>query len=120
MGASRYLIMGLVAIVHNAKHLQHVTVFQRHGSGERKIEGVRRYGDDIIELDIVSIDVELPPVLDDTRELLPQDLTTDLVLDFLTHSDLSQDLADLCAQRSIPIVASGKKINNKWVLKPPT
>ena len=106
--------------MHKTKHLQHVTVFQQQGSGERKIEGVRRYASDIIELDIVSIDVELPPVLDDTTDLLPQDLATDLVLDFLTHSDLSQDLADLCTKRSIPIVASGKKINNKWVLKPPT
>lgn len=101
-------------------NLQHLTVFQQQGSGERKIEGVRRFGSDIIELDIVSIDEELPPVLDDTTELLPQDLKTDLVLDFLTHNDLSQDLADLCAKKCIPVIASGKKTDNKWVLKPPT
>ena len=99
---------------------QKVTVFQQQGSGERKIAGVRLYGGDIIDLDVVSIDVELPPVLDDTSQILPRELDTDLVLDFLKHSDLSQDLADLCAEKGIPVIASGKKINNKWVMKPPT
>ena len=99
---------------------QKVTVFQQQGSGERKIAGVRLYGGDIIELDVVSIDLELPPVIDDSSEFLPEDLAADLVLDFLKHSDLSQDLADLCARKSIPIIASGKKIDNRWVVKPPT
>lgn len=99
---------------------QKVTVFQQQGSGERKIAGVRLYGGDIIDLDVVSIDVELPPVLDDTSQFLPRELDTDLVLDFLKHSDLSEDLADLCAEKGIPVIASGKKINNKWVMKPPT
>lgn len=99
---------------------QKVTVFQQRGSGERKIAGVRLYGSDIIELEVISIDVELPPVVDDSSEFLPEDLDTDLVLDFLRHSDLSQDLADLCAQKNIPIIASGKKIDNRWVVKPPT
>lgn len=97
-----------------------MTVFQQQGSGERKIAGVRLYGGDIIALDVVSIDVELPPVLDDTSQFLPRELDTDLVLDFLKHSDLSEDLADLCAEKGIPVIASGKKINNKWVMKPPT
>ncbi len=99
---------------------QHVTVFQQQGSGERKIAGVRLYGGDIIDLDVISIDDELPAVLDDSSAFLPADLDTDLVLDFLKHSDLSQDLADLCAEQNIPIIASGKKISNKWVMKPPT
>ncbi len=99
---------------------QKVTVFQQQGSGERKIAGVRLYGGDIIELDVVSIDLELPPVIDDSSEFIPEDLAADLVLDFLKHNDLSQDLADLCARKSIPIIASGKKIDNRWVVKPPT
>jgi len=108
-----------VTIVQNNDR-QKVTVFQQQGSGERKIAGVRLYGGDIIDLNVVSIDVELPPVLDDTSQILPRELDTDLVLDFLKHSDLSQDLADLCAEKGIPVIASGKKINNKWVMKPPT
>lgn len=99
---------------------QRVTVFQQNGSGERKIAGVREYAGDLIELEVVSIDEELPPIIDDSSDYLPADLETDLVLDFLKHRDLSLDLADLCARKQIPIIASGKKLYNKWVLAPPT
>jgi hypothetical protein len=109
-----------VAGVQKDSGRQHVTVFQQRGSGERKIAGVRLYGSDIIELEVISIDADLPPVIDDSSEFLPADLDTDLVLDFLTHSDLSQDLADLCAEKSIPVIASGKKTDSRWVVKPPT
>ncbi len=100
--------------------MQRVTVFQQNGSGERKIEAVRKYGSDIITLDIVSIDGQLPDIIDDTSPYLPAHLDTDLVLDFLKHKDLSLDLAELCALNNIPVIASGKKISNKWVLTPPT
>ncbi len=100
--------------------MQRVSVFQQNGSGERKIEAVRNYGSDVITLDVVSIDDELPDILDDTSPYLPADLEADLVLDFLTHKDLSHDLAVLCAAKSIPVIASGKKLTNKWVLTPPT
>ncbi len=100
--------------------MQRVKVFQQNGSGERKIEAVRKYGSDEISLDIVSIDEELPDIIDDTSTYLPTDLDTDLVLDFLQHKDLSLDLAALCASKNIPIISSGKKLANKWVLTPPT
>lgn len=100
--------------------MQRVTVFQQQGSGERKIEAVRKYGSKEIRLDIVSIDEELPDIIDDSSAYLPGDLDTDLVLDFLKHRDLSLDLAALCAAKQIPIIASGKKIPVKWVLTPPT
>ena len=100
--------------------MQRVSVFQQNGSGERKIEAVRRYGSDIISLDIVSIDDELPEIIDDGRPYLPADIDADLVLDFLVHEDLSLDLARRCAELEIPVVASGKKIVNKWVITPPT
>ena len=104
----------------NPETLQKVTVFQQRGSGERKIAGVRKYAGDIISLEVVSIDDILPPVLDDTSGLLPADLESDLVLDFLTHKDLSLDLAELCARKEIPVISSGKKTTTKWVLTPPT
>ncbi len=88
--------------------------------GERKIEAVREYGSDVITVEVISIDDELPDILDDTSPYLPADLDADLVLDFLTHRDLSHDLAALCAAKSIPVIASGKKLTNKWVLTPPT
>ncbi len=99
---------------------QKIIVFQQNGSGEKKIEGIRRYAGNLFTLDIISIDTSLPPVLDDTREYLPQDIQADLVLDFLTHKDLSHDLAVLCRDRNIPVVASGKKFRVKGALTPPT
>lgn len=99
---------------------QRVTVFQQHGSGERKIAGVLQYASDIIELDIVSIDATLPDILDDTSPYLPNELDCDLVLDFLQHRDLSLDLAELCAVKNIPVISSGKKPSNRWALTPPT
>ncbi len=100
--------------------MQRVTIFQQQGSGERKIEAVRKYGSKDIHLEIISIDEELPDIIDDTSPYLPEDLDTDLVLDFLVHRDLSLDLAALCAAKHIPLIASGKKIPKKWVLTPPT
>jgi hypothetical protein len=100
--------------------MQRVTVFQQKGSGERKIEAVKEYSSDEITIDIISIDDDLPDIIDDTSPYLPGDLDTDLVLDFLLHRDLSTDLAALCAQKKIPVIASGKKIANSWASTPPT
>lgn len=99
---------------------QRVTVFQQDGSGERKIAGVRQHAGDIISLEVISIDGILPPIIDDSSGYLPPSLDTDLVLDFLKHKDLSLDLAALCDYQQIPIISSGSKIDNKWVLTPPT
>ena len=100
--------------------MQTVAVFQQCGSGERKIEGVRQFSSDRIELLVFSIDQELPEIIDDSTVFLPQDFEADLVLDFLKHRDLSHDLAELCGQKGIPVIASGKKIESKWAVKPPT
>jgi hypothetical protein len=99
---------------------QRVLIFQQNGSGEQKITGVRKYGGNQFELEVISIDEPLPPVLDDTSEYLPSDISCDLVLDFLKHQDLSQDLVTLCSEKKIPIISSGKKIIDKWVKTPPT
>ena len=95
-------------------------VFQQNGSGEQKIAGLRKYGAQLFDLDVVNIDALLPPVLDNTCDYLPQDISCDLVLDFLRHNDLSTDLAALCAQKDIPVIASGKKITGKGLFTPPT
>jgi len=99
---------------------QKIVVFQQQGSGEKKIAGIRAYADDTIELDVISIDQPLPPIIDDGREYLPERLEADLVLDFLKHADLSHDLVALCDQQQIPVISSGKKIPSKWVITPPT
>ena len=104
----------------SVKSRQKVVVFQQNGSGERKISGLREYGGDLFELEIVNIDEVLPIVIDDTSEYLPKDVSCDLVLDFLRHNDLSTDLAALCEKREIPLIASGKKITGKGIFTPPT
>lgn len=99
---------------------QKILVFQQNGSAESKIAGIVRFGEDRFDLNVISIDDPLPPVLDDASGLLPADLQADLVLDFLKHPDLSEDLARLCRRRDIPVVASGKKMRGRHVLTPPT
>jgi hypothetical protein len=103
-----------------ASVVQKILVFQQNGSGDKKIEGVRRYGNNCFSLEIVSIDAHLPTVIDDTKEYIPRDIEADLVLDYLKHPDLSYDLAVVCRDRKIPVVASGKKFRVKGAFTPPT
>jgi len=102
------------------KSRQRITVFQQNGSGETKISGLRKYGKDLFDLEVININEILPPVLDDTSAYLPDQISCDLVLDFLRHSDLSTDLADRCLKLDIPVIASGKKIVGKKAITPPT
>jgi len=88
---------------------QRILVFQQSGSGEKKIKGIREFGGDLFQLEIVSIDQPLPTLLEDTGPFLPDSIEADLVLDFLKHPDLSHDLAITCGKSGIPVVASGKK-----------
>lgn len=100
--------------------MQHIVVFQQHGSGEKKVQGIRKYGLDVIRLEIVSIDVFLPPIIDNPEEHLPPSIEADLVLDYLRHPDLSQELCLRCSALGIPVVASGKKWRLEGVFTPPT
>ena len=97
-----------------------ILVFQQNQKGESKIAGIRKYGGNRFTIDVISIDNDLPPVMDDARQFLPEKIEADLVLDFLQHPDLSYDLAQLCSEKEIPLVASGKKHHPKHVITPPT
>lgn len=99
---------------------QNLLIFQQQGSGENKIKGVRQYGEGLFHIEVFSIDTPLPTLIDDSRLYLPEDISADLVLDYLRHPDLSQDLAKICRERKIPIVASGKKLRDRWALTPRT
>ncbi len=103
-----------------APEVQNILVFQQNGSGVKKIEGVRQYGNNCFSLEIISIDAQLPTVIDDTKEYIPRNIEADLVLDYLKHPDLSYDLAVVCRDKKIPVVASGKKFRVKGVFTPPT
>lgn len=100
--------------------IQNIVVFQEKGSGDSKIKGIREYGNGLFRLRVCSIDADLPGLIEDGRAYLPADIEADLVLDFLRHPDLSQDLGQLCREKNIPVVASGKKHRIDGVLTPPT
>jgi len=99
---------------------QVILVIQQNNSAESKIQGIRKYGRKRFTLDIFSIDEALPPIIDDAREYLPSDIRASVVLDYLRHPDLSQDLAVLCRDRNIPLIASGKKLRTEGALTPTT
>ena len=99
---------------------QKIAVFQQRGSGESKIRGVRTFGGNLFSLQIITLDDALPDIIDDPFDFIPRNLQADVVLDFLTHPDLSYDLAVACRDRNIPIIASGKKSLVKEVITPPT
>lgn len=86
----------------------------------KKIRGIEKHDKGLFLLEILSIEDALPSVIDDTTRYLPSELDADLVLDFLTHPDLSYDLSVLCQGKNIPVVASGKKLRLEWPYTPPT
>ena len=90
--------------------MQKIMVFQQNGSGKSKIEGINKFGGKDFSIKTFDIDEPLPPVLDDTSDYLPETINADLVLDFLKHTDLSNDLSLLCEKLDIPLVVSGKNI----------
>lgn len=100
--------------------MQRIVMFQQQGSGERKIRAVRERGQDMAIVAVVDIDGPLPLVIDEPEALLPDRLEADLVLDHLTHPDLTQALALLCQRLGIPVIASGKRVPVSGLVSPPT
>lgn len=100
--------------------MQKIIVFQQNGSGKTKISGIREFGKKHFIIETWDIDEPLPPVIDDTSPYLPDVIDADIVLDFLKHRDLSDDLSLLCQKLNIPVIASGKKITTGEAVCPPT
>ncbi|MBF0111582.1 MAG: hypothetical protein HQK74_02470 [Desulfamplus sp.] len=100
--------------------MQKIAVFQQNGSATSKIAGIKRFGANRFNLEIINIEDNLPNIIEDSFEYLPDKIDADLVLDYLKHPDLSTDLAILCQRSGIPIVASGKKITKGDVFIPST
>ena len=89
-----------------------IVVFEYRGSGQKKIEGIRRYGRHLEITATFNITEPLPEFIDEPGQFIPDDFDADLVLCFIKHPDLGHYLADLCQQKGIPMVASGCKIEN--------
>jgi hypothetical protein len=86
-----------------------LVVFEEHGSGEKKIQGITEHGNGLEISRRYNIEESLPEIVDDPENYIPEDFSADLVLDFLKHPDLSAYLARLCRKKNIPVIASGKK-----------
>lgn len=100
--------------------MQRIVIFQQGGNGEPKVKALRERGRDLTISRIYTLDVSLPPVIDEPSSLLPPEIDADLVLSFLGHPDLVHDLAVLCERHSVPMVASGRRIPLKSAITPPT
>jgi hypothetical protein len=100
--------------------MQRIIVFQQNGSGEKKVRGIRQYGRNRFQVNVISINESLPPFIEHPGNYLPQKIEADLVLDFLKHPDLSHELGIRCSSKNIPVVASGKKHRIQGVITPPT
>jgi hypothetical protein len=99
---------------------QRILVFQQKGSGENKIKGLRQFGGSRFVIETYDIDVPLPGLIENGQEYLPPAIDADLVIDYLKHPDLSNDLWKLCEKCGVPVVASNKKSTDKWVITPRT
>ena len=86
-----------------------IVVFEEHGSGEKKIQGIKKHGAGLEISRRFNIQERLPEIVDDPEQYIPDDFSADLVLDFLKHPDLSSHLARICRNKNIPVIASGKK-----------
>lgn len=89
-----------------------IAVFEYRGSGQKKIDGIRRYGHDIEITATFNLTEPLPDFIDDPAQYITSDFDADLVLCFIKHPDLDHYLADICQQKGIPMIASGCKVDN--------
>ena len=94
----------------------HILVVEQNGSGRNKTAGIKKYGNPDDRVTIIAIDEHLPEFVDEPEEYIAADAIrkADLVLNYLTHPDLSQYLIVLCAQQDIPVVSSGKHSENGY------
>lgn len=86
-----------------------LVVFEEHGSGDKKIQGISEHGSGLVISKRFNIEENLPEIVDNPEDYIPDDFDADLVLDFLKHPDLSSYLAQVCKRKNIPVIASGKK-----------
>ena len=86
-----------------------IVVFEEHGSGEKKIQGITEHGCGLEISRRYNIEENLPEIVDDPERYIPEDFNADIVLDFLKHPDLSTYLAQVCRKKNIPVIASGRK-----------
>ncbi len=98
---------------------EHIVVFEQRGSGQKKVQGMKEFGGEQFSIRTVDISEDLPELIDNPEDYLPQNIEADLVLDYMTHPDLSHELARICREQEVPLIASGKKHQDGWSHTPP-
>ena len=96
----------------NENHSTKIMVFEYRGSGQEKIKGINEFGHDIEIIKVVNLEVPLPNFIDEPEEYIADIVQCDLVLCFIKHLDLVYHLGKLCAEKNIPLIASGTKCDN--------
>ncbi len=86
-----------------------ILVFQQNNSGAQKIRGVQQYGQGIITIKNVNIDLCLPEFIEDPEEFVDDSFSADLVLNYLKHPDLIEYLMGICSKKEVVVVSPGKK-----------
>ncbi len=85
-----------------------IVVFQEAGSAEKKVKGILKFGEKITITNMFSINATLPEFVENPEEYITSEFNGELVLNFLKHPDLSDYLVDLCTEKQIPVVTTGK------------
>ncbi len=85
-----------------------IIVFQQAGSAEKKISGIKQFGQNINIVEVFSVNDDLPDFVENPEKFIRSEFEADLVLNFLKHPDLSDYLVDICEKKSIPVVTTGK------------
>ncbi len=87
----------------------HILVVEQHGSGCNKIDGLKRFGHPDDQVEVLSIDAALPEFVDDPENFVDKaTIQADLVLNYLVHPDLAHYLIEVCVEKDIPVVSSGR------------
>lgn len=86
-----------------------IAVFQRGKRGEHKIRGIKKYGTGM-EVEVYNVPEDLPEIVDNPEDFIPEDIEAELILDYVYHDDITDYLVDLGRKKGIPVIASGRKI----------
>ncbi len=100
--------------------MQRIVIFQQAGNAATKEAWIRAHGQDLEIVRVVDVGGDLPAIIDEPGDLLPDDWRADLVLSYLRHPDLADELARMCVERGVALVASGKRLTGPGVFCPPT
>ena len=100
--------------------MQRIAVYQQEDNARSKIDFIGLQGRDLELVACHDAGGALPELIDEPELLLADPGAVDLVLSYLKHPDLQQELARLCVARGLILIASGQKLSGAGVFCPRT